>query len=74
MTQFDNYGDTRADDFNPHLCSCGSGEYKDAEYDARGIFLTYVCDKCRKEKLSGFRPDVLTDPDYEANEPIEPED
>jgi len=64
----------RSDDeeFDPHKCSCGSGEYKEAEHDARGIFLTYVCDKCRTEKLSGFRPDVLTDPDYWHDEPIEP--
>ena len=24
--------------------------------------------------LPGFRPEVLTDPNYEANEPIEPDD
>lgn len=52
-------------------CSCGSGLISDAQYDARGIFLTYACDKCRKRKLSGFRPDVLTDPNYECDEPIE---
>jgi hypothetical protein len=28
------------DDFDPKKCSCGSGLEKDAEYDARGIFLT----------------------------------
>ncbi len=33
-------------------CHCGSGLIANAEYDARGIFLTYACDKCRKEKLS----------------------
>jgi len=55
------------------LCHCGSGEEREAEYDARGIFLTYVCRKCRKEKLSGFRNDVLEDPNYECDEDIEPE-
>ena len=43
------------------------------EYDARGIPLTRVCDKCRKEKLSHYRRDVLTDGNYEADEDIEPE-
>jgi hypothetical protein len=44
------------------------------EYDARGIYLTRVCPKCQKEKLAGFRQEVLTDSQYEADEPIEPED
>ena len=55
----------------PKQCSCGSGEYQEAEYDARGLFLTYACSKCRKERLSKFRPDVLTDPNYWTDEPIE---
>jgi hypothetical protein len=57
----------------PKECSCGSGEQPWAEFDARGIFLTYVCEKCKKEKLSHFRPDVLTDPDYWHDEPIDDE-
>jgi hypothetical protein len=52
-------------------CSCGSGLYKDAEYDARGIFLTYACNKCRKGKLSRYRQDVLTDSNYWHDEPID---
>lgn len=44
------------------------------EHDARGIPLKRVCDDCREEKLSEFRPEVLTDPRYEADEPIQPED
>ena len=52
-------------------CSCGSGLEKSAEYDARGIFLTYVCDDCRSAKLSRYRPDVLSDPDYWHDEPID---
>jgi hypothetical protein len=42
-------------------------------HDARGIFLTYVCSRCEREKLSHFRPDVLSDPNYWADEPIEEE-
>jgi hypothetical protein len=52
-------------------CACGSGEPAEAELDARGIFLCYLCDDCRKEKLSHYRRDVLTDPDYWHDEPIE---
>lgn len=55
-------------------CPCGSGEPGEAQYDARGIFLTYTCPKCHKDKMKGFRRDVLTDPNYWADEPIEPED
>lgn len=54
----------------PH-CHCGSGQYAPARFDARGIFLTYACDKCVKEKLSGYRPEVLTDPNYQCDEPID---
>jgi hypothetical protein len=43
------------------------------EYDARGIPLAKVCDKCRKTKLAGYRPDVLRDPNYEHDEPISEE-
>lgn len=43
------------------------------EYDARGIPLGRVCDRCRKQFLSKFRPDVLTDSNYWADEAIDPE-
>jgi hypothetical protein len=52
-------------------CPCGSGKQSWWENDARGIPLCRVCDKCRKEKLSRFRPDVLTDPRYWTDEPVE---
>jgi hypothetical protein len=60
----------RAEGLSPY-CSCRSGEYREAEYDARGIFLTYVCDRCRREKLRRFRADVLVNPRYWADEAIE---
>lgn len=41
------------------------------EHDARGIPLCRVCDKCRAEKLSHYRQDVLADPNYSADEAIE---
>jgi hypothetical protein len=43
------------------------------ENDARGIPLARVCEKCIDEKLSKYRPEVLTDSHYEANEEIENE-
>lgn len=55
----------------PVSCSCGSGHDRQAEHDARGIFLAYVCPKCRKEKLSRYRRDVLTDPNYLCDEDID---
>jgi hypothetical protein len=53
------------------LCTCPSGKPRWAEYDARGIFLTYVCEGCQKEKLSRYRSDVLTDASYWHDEPID---
>lgn len=55
-------------------CPCGSGEFPDAEYDAQGIFLCYCCDKCRREKLSHYRPEILTGySQADVDEPIEEE-
>jgi hypothetical protein len=56
------------------LCPCGSGQESWWAKDARGIELARVCDKCKREKLKKYRPDVLSDPHYWADEAIEPED
>jgi len=55
---------------------CKKGDFVEDEdcwpvYDARGIYLTKVCDKCEKEKLSKYRKEVLDNPSYEADEPID---
>lgn len=42
-----------------------------ALHDARGIFLTYVCDECEARKRREFRVDVFHDPQYWADEPID---
>ena len=43
-----------------------------AAYDARGIYLCRVCEKCEKEKLSQFRPEILSGyTQSDVNEPIE---
>lgn len=48
------------------------GEDSWFEYDARGIELCRVCDKCKDTKLANYRQDVLRNPNYEADEGIEP--
>ena len=53
------------------VCSCGSGLMSDWMHDARGIPVSRVCDKCRDEKMSRYRPDIFTDPNYAADEPID---
>ena len=55
-------------------CPCGSGLQATIAYDARGIELGLVCNRCESAKLSKFRPDVLTDPNYPTFEDIEPND
>tara|TARA_R100001594_G_scaffold149032_1_gene205712 strand:+ start:823 stop:1239 length:417 start_codon:yes stop_codon:yes gene_type:complete len=40
------------------------------EHDARGIPLAKVCDNCRELKLSKYRPEVLTNPQYAHDEPL----
>ena len=54
------------------LCRCGR-EGAEERLDARGIYLAKCCDSCWAEKRKGYRPDVLTDPNYWADEPIEPD-
>lgn len=51
-------------------CPCGSGEYPEAIYDARGIFVAYVCDECKKEKLAGYRPEIFQDSKYWHDDPL----
>jgi hypothetical protein len=53
------------------LCACGSGKPRSAQYDARGIFLTFTCEDCHHRRITEFRPDVLTDPDYWTEEPVD---
>jgi len=59
-------------DFN---CVCGSGETDTwPEYDAQGIYLCKVCKVCKDEKLSKYRPEILSGyTQANVDEPIEPE-
>jgi hypothetical protein len=52
-------------------CICGSGKTQRPNYDARGIYLCASCDDCHEKKMAGYRSDVLTDPDYWHDEPID---
>jgi hypothetical protein len=55
-------------------CPCGSGKDSYWQKDARGIELCRTCPDCHAKKMAGYRNDVLTDPNYYADEAIEPED
>jgi len=54
-------------------CSCGSGKSSSWQHDARGIPLCRTCEDCHQTKIATYRPDVLTNPNYAADEPIEEE-
>jgi hypothetical protein len=55
-------------------CPCGSGYQSRWQFDARGIELCRTCDACHNDKMARYRPDVLTNSNYWADEPIEAED
>jgi hypothetical protein len=53
-----------------HFCDRKT-DAREAQYDARGIFLCYTCDKCHDAKMAKYRPDVLTDSNYWHDEDID---
>lgn len=56
---------------------CRYGEHPSPSwpvYDARSIYLCRVCEHCEAEKLSEFRPEILTGYDEsDVDEPIDPD-
>jgi len=59
-----------------HECKNGKISTEDSwwEHDAQGIPLCRVCDACREEKLSRYRPEILSGYDQgNVDEPIEPD-
>ncbi len=52
-------------------CSCGSGFDSEWQYDARGIELCRTCFICHKRKMKGYRQEILSNPNYECDEPID---
>ena len=60
----------------PHSCVGGeeSNEYSWWAKDAQGIELCRVCDRCKREKLAKYRPEILSGYDQsDVDEPIEGE-
>lgn len=57
-------------------CALGRHDVATLEeaHDARGIYIGKVCRYCKARTLAKYRPEVLSDPNYEATEAIEPED
>jgi len=53
------------------ICPCGSELMSRWAHDARGVPLARVCPKCEAEKLARYRPDVLNNPNYAADEDID---
>ena len=54
-------------------CPCGSGKPSEWQYDARGIPLRRTCEACHEAAMRRYRPDVLDDPNYWADEAIDEE-
>lgn len=57
---------------------CLKGEWTDSPgwgvNDAQGLYLCKVCDCCEQEKLSRYRPEILTGyGQADVDEPIEPD-
>ena len=55
----------------PQRCSCGSGEWSRTVYDAHGIYIAKMCDRCERDRLKAYRPEVLTDRNYECCEDVD---
>jgi predicted RNA-binding protein YlxR (DUF448 family) len=45
--------------YNGKPCPCGSGLWREAQYDGRGIFLCYTCNKCYQAKMKTYNPVIL---------------
>ncbi len=59
---------------NSQTCPrCEKEVYAEARFDARGIYITRCCDECWAEVKKGYREDVLSNPNYECDEPIDEE-
>ena len=57
----------------PRECPCGSGKEPDRLYDARGIYCCLYCPDGEKAQKSKYRADVLTNPNYDCDEQIDPD-
>ena len=77
LESYKNHADWRDVEFiKQDILNC-TDIYDDSqeEYDAQGIYLCRTCPKCKKEKLSKYRPEILSGySQADVDEPIEPED
>jgi len=55
-------------------CSCGSGNGSYPVYDARGIYCGRACEECEERLRGKYREEIFENPNYEVEEPIEPEE
>jgi hypothetical protein len=55
----------------PMPCPCGSNKTSYWQFDARAIPLCRTCEKCHAGKMAQYRPEVLSNADYETTEQIE---
>lgn len=53
------------------LCSCHSKKPSRELFDARGIYISRVCDDCETRIRRRYRAEIFTDPNYYAEEPID---
>jgi hypothetical protein len=53
------------------ICHCGSGQYPQTLYDARGIPVGRCCRACEAKLRAKYRPEIFTDSQYECDERIE---
>jgi hypothetical protein len=40
-------------------------------YDARGLFVSYICKECEVSVRAKYRPEIFEDSSYECDEPID---
>jgi hypothetical protein len=52
-------------------CPCGSGKLSTWQFDARRIALCRTCDDCHDTRMAMYRPEVLNNPSYWCDEPID---
>lgn len=55
----------------PDCPECGKEKPTERHFDARGIYITRCCDECWTLLRKRYRPEVLTDSNYECDEPID---
>jgi hypothetical protein len=52
-------------------CNCDGGGERRSLYDARNIFVAYVCDACEPSVRARYRPDIFSDPQYWTDEEVD---